>query len=129
MRTVFSDWRVWLGGLLSWALPFFGSFPFYDPATGLMIPLTLFKSIMIVFGALCGTALLVWVFRARRPDLAGAIAIGCLWLAINWGFDVVALLPMSGMAITTWFTDIGLRYLTIPIIATGMGLVAGKVAQ
>ena len=126
MQAVIGDWRVWLGGVLSWVLPFIGSFPFYDPVSGLMIPLIMFKSIMIVFGSLVGTALLVWVFRKGKPTLAGAIAIGCLWLVINWGLDLVALLPMSGMDIGTWFTDIGLRYLTIPIMATGMGLVAGK---
>ncbi|MBU1176507.1 MAG: hypothetical protein KKH72_13970 [Alphaproteobacteria bacterium] len=126
MQAVFTSWKVWVAGLLSWAIPFFGSFPFYDPVTGLMIPLIFFKSIMVVFGALCGTALLVWVFRALRPSLAIAVTVGCLWLGINWALDVVALLPMAGMEIGTWFTDIGLRYLTIPIIATGMGFVANR---
>ncbi len=35
--------------------------------------------------------------------------------------DLAVLLPMSGMAIVPYFTDIGLRYLIIPIITVGMG--------
>lgn len=126
MQAVFTSWRVWLGGVLSWAIPFFGSFPFYDPVEGLMVPLIVFKSIMVVLGALCGTALLVWVFRSLRPALGAAIVLGCLWLGINWLLDIVALVPMAGMDLGTWFVEIGLRYLTIPIIATGMGMVAAR---
>lgn len=121
---IISSWKVWVGGLASWLIPFFGSFPFYDPQTGLMVPLILFKSIMVVLGALSGTLLLVWVFRAVRPTFLGALVIGFVWLGINWALDLAALLPMSGMDPGTWFTDIGLRYFTIPIIAGGMGLVA-----
>ena len=124
MQAVFTNWRVWLGGVLSWVIPFFGSFPFYDPVEGLMVPLIVFKSIMVVLGALSGTALLVWVFRALKPALGAAIVIGCLWLGINWLLDIVALVPMAGMDIGTWFVEIGLRYLTIPIIAAGMGMVS-----
>ena len=126
MRKIFVSWKIWVAGLLSWAIPFVASFPFYDPQQGLMIPLILFKSIMIVVGTLSGTLLLVWMFRALAPALTGALAIGLLWLSINWALDIAVLVPMSGTDIGTWFTDIGLRYLTIPIIAGGMGLVANR---
>lgn len=126
MQKIVLSWKVWGAGLLSWAIPFFGSFPFYDPREGLMIPLILFKSIMVVLGALAGTALLVWVFRSLRPSVTMALAVGLLWMGLNWILDIAALLPMSGMDFGTWFTDVGIRYLTIPIIAGGMGLVANR---
>ncbi len=123
MRTIFTNWRVSVFGLLSWLVPFLASFVFFSPDTGLVIPLILFKSIMIVVGTLTGVALLVWVFRSVPPSLMSGVVIGAYWLVINWVLDLAVLVPMSGDDIPTWFGDIGLRYLSILIIATGMGLV------
>ena len=126
MGSVLRNWRVSVFGLLSWLVPFLASIPFYSPQQGLMIPLILFKSIMIVIGTLVGVALLVWVFRSVRPTLASGLVIGLYWLLINWALDIVVLVPMAGSDIGTWFGDIGLRYLSILFIAVGMGLVAGR---
>ena len=127
MAAIFRNWRTSVLGLLSWAIPFFGSFPFFDPDQGLLIPLILFKSIMVVLGTLVGVALLVWLFRTLKPSLFSGLVVGLYWLAINWALDVLVLVPMTGSDIGTWFTEIGLRYLSIPIIAIGMGLIADRV--
>lgn len=129
LRPILADWRTHIAGLLSWAVPFFGSFPFFSPETGLIVPLLLFKSIMVVLGALTGVLLLVWVFRRIEPTLISGLVIGVYWLAINWILDIAVLIPMSGSTFDAWFTEIGLRYLTLPIIAVGMGWVANRRAQ
>lgn len=126
MQNPLLNWRVSVAGFLSWAIPFFGSFVFFDPNQGLMIPVIVFKSIMIVIGTLAGTALLVWVFRFVRPTLMSGIAIGIYWLILNWGLDIIVLVPMSGESVGTWFVETGMRYLSIAIIAIGMGLVASQ---
>jgi len=113
-----------LFGFLSWLIPFLASIPFYSSRGVLIVDVFLFKSIMIVVGSLVGTLLMVWLFlRIREGYLREGILIGFSWLAINWVLDWLVLLPMSGMDVSTYFSQIGIRYLVIPIIAVSMGFV------
>ena len=113
-----------LFGFLSWLIPFLVSIPFYSLQGVLLVDVFLFKSIMIVVGALVGTILMVVLFlRTREGYLREGILIGFSWLVINWVMDGLVLLPMSGMDVATYFSQIGTRYLVIPIIAIGMGFV------
>jgi hypothetical protein len=126
MQRIFMNWRVTVAGLLSWLVPFLASFPFFSPDQGLLVPLPLFKSLMVVIGSGVGLALFVWIFR-RIPIIRGAgLAIGLYWLLINWVLDIAILVPMSGSDIGTWFTDIGLRYLVIPMMGVALCLVATR---
>jgi hypothetical protein len=113
-------------GVASWALPFLAAFAFYDSTGALAAPQPLFKSAMVVIGALFGTGLLVLAFRWGKPSFASGLALGLLWLAINLALDIAVLLPMSGMAMGDYLVDIGLRYLTLPIVAAGMGAVGAR---
>jgi hypothetical protein len=113
-----------LFGFLSWLIPFLVSIPFYSTRGGLLVDVFFFKSIMIVVGSLVGTVLMVWLFlRIREGYLREGILIGFSWLVINWVMDGLVLLPMSGMDVSTYFSQIGIRYLVIPIIAVSMGFV------
>jgi hypothetical protein len=58
----------------------------------------------------------------------GALLDG-VWLRINRALDAVVLLPLSGMEAGTYMAQIGLRYLTIPIIAVGIGYAAAQAVQ
>ena len=113
-----------LFGFLSWLIPFLASIPFYSMQGGLLVDVFLFKSIMIVVGSLVGTVLMVVLFlRIHESYLREGILIGFSWLLINWVLDALVLVPMSGMNAATYFSQIGIRYLVIPIIAIGMGFV------
>ena len=113
-----------LFGFLSWLIPFLASIPFYSSQGVLRVDVFLFKSVMIVVGSVVGTVLMVWLFlRIREGYLREGILIGFSWLAINWVLDWLVLLPMSGMDISTYFSQIGIRYLVIPVIAVSMGFV------
>ena len=48
---------------------------------------------------------------------------------INWVFDGLVLLPMSGMDASTYFAQIGIRYLVIPVISVSMGFVLERANQ
>lgn len=120
--------RILIYGVLSWLLPFAAAFGFYDPDGTLAVPLPLFKSAMVVIGGAVGSVLLVLTFRRVGPSTGLGLGIGLLWLAINWGLDLLVLLPMSGMTAADHAVDIGLRYLLLPIIATGMGAAAARAA-
>lgn len=67
------------------------------------MPLPLFKSIMVVFGTLVAIFLLTRLFRRVPLSQASALLVGVIWLAINWGLDLLILLPMSGMSTTDYF--------------------------
>ena len=116
--------RILLLGLLSWFLPFALSFLFFDQTGQLFVPRMLFKSLMVVAGGGIGVGLLVVAFRYIDASLRSGLIIGCYWLGLNLLFDLLILVPMSGMAVGEYFYDIGLRYLLLPIIATAMGVVA-----
>jgi len=108
-------------GILTWLIPFLGAFPFYSPEKGLLIDLFLFKTIMIVLGAFVGTIFLVLYFKEIKKNyIKAGIIVGLAWLLINWGLDLIFLLPMSQMPVGQYFTEIGLRYLSLPIFSLGI---------
>ncbi|MFC1598651.1 hypothetical protein ACFL2U_01395 [Patescibacteria group bacterium] len=114
-------------GILTWLIPFLGSFPFYSPEQGLLIDIFLFKTIMIVLGGLVATIFLVLIFKNITKDyLKAGLIIGLVWLLINWGLDLLILLPMADMPIGQYFTEIGLRYLVLPIYTLGIAYLLAK---
>lgn len=114
-------------GIASWLVPFAVSIVFFDQSGQLTIPQPLFKSIMVVVGGGVGTWLLLQAFSQFKPSARSGFLIGCLWLAINWTLDIAILVPMGKMTIAGYFSDIGLRYLLLPVIATAMGIMADRV--
>ncbi len=109
-------------GVIIWLVPFVLSFLFYRPDGTLVIDIFFFKTIMIVAGSLIGVCMAVKYFRQVKKDYLNAgITIGLAWFLISIVLDLAVLVPMSGMAIVPYFTEIGLRYLIIPIITVGMG--------
>ncbi len=124
LQALYIDRRTTMLGLISWAVPLLISFLFFDRSGQLVVPQALFKSIMIVvFGGL-GAALLVAAFRRHRPALRSGILIGCYWLFLNLALDLIILLPLTGMGLTDYVFDIGLRYLLIPVMGAAMGAAA-----
>ncbi len=114
-------------GFLSWLIPFVFSFLFYSGEGELSVDVFLFKSIMIVVGSATGAALLVFYFRDVRADhFREGVVVGLVVFALNVLLDFIVLLPMSGMGVETYFAQIGLRYLIIPIMSAAIGYVAGR---
>tara|TARA_Y100000310_G_scaffold1902_1_gene2393 strand:- start:7923 stop:8294 length:372 start_codon:yes stop_codon:yes gene_type:complete len=118
--------RALVFGFLSWLIPFAASFLFYSKE-GLTIDIFLFKSIMIVVGSISGAFLLVLYIKKLNKDIFREAAIvGLLWFGMNIMLDSIILLPMSKMAFGTYFMQIGLRYLVIPVMSISMGTVARR---
>jgi hypothetical protein len=119
--------KLILFGLLTWIIPFAISFFFYSKDGQPLINIFLFKSIMILVGAVVGVLLLVLYFKDLKKDFfKEGIIVGAAWFAINAALDIVILIPISGMSIGVWFQQIGLRYLIIPIISISMGYVKNQ---
>jgi hypothetical protein len=117
--------RILLYGVLTWLVPFLFSIPFYSSTGALLIDQQLFKSIMIIIGSLTGAVLIVQVFRNTNWNYqtTGYIS-GFTWLVINWGLDLLILVPMSGLDLPSYVAQIGLRYLLIPVMTIMAGFVA-----
>ena len=126
MRAAF-NLRTTLLGLASWFIPFAVSVAFFDRTGQLLIAQPLFKSIMVIVGGVSGAGLLVAAFRRIDASPASGLALGCYWLAINLVLDLAVLVALMNMPLVLYLTDIGLRYLLIPVISTSMGLVAARV--
>ncbi|MBI3352759.1 MAG: hypothetical protein HY036_09290 [Nitrospirae bacterium] len=116
--------KIALFGFLTWLVPFVVSFFFFMPDHTLAIDEGLFKSIMIVIGSLTGAVLLVLYFKNVSSDyLRHGVIVGLIWLAINLALDFLILMPMSHMAVSVYLSQIGLRYLTIPIMTIVVGYI------
>jgi hypothetical protein len=78
---------------------------------------------MVVVGAAAGVTLSIAYFGPVKKDFFGVgVVIGVVWLIISMGLDLI--MVSSGffkMSYAQYFTDIGLRYLSIPIYTAGMG--------
>ena len=122
MQDVVTRRTTWLG-LVSWLGPFIVSFLFVDQTGQFVIPQPLFKSLMVVFFGGVGAVLLVVAFQRVLPSLRNGLWLGLYWLAINLALDLLILVPLIGMPLVTYFYDIGLRYLLIPIMSTAIGAV------
>ena len=111
-------------GFLTWLIPFVASFFFYSKEGGLTIDIFLFKSIMIVVGSISAAILLVYYFKKVNTSyFKEGLIVGLTWLSINILLDLLILIPMSGMSIADYFTQIGIRYIVIPVMSIMVGTV------
>lgn len=114
-------------GLLTWLIPFAIAIPFYSKGGALVIDIFLFKSIMIIVGSLVGLPLIVSYFkRVNKAFLREGILIGSIWLVMNWVFDFIFFVLVTKMDIGTYFVQVGIRYLTIPIYSIAIGALLKK---
>ncbi len=109
-------------GFLSWLIPFVSSLFFYTKEGVLTIDVFLFKSIMIVVGSITAGFLLVSYFKNINLNYyKEGIVVGCTWFIINILLDLLILVQMSGMSVTDYFSQIGLRYIVIPVMTVTIG--------
>ena len=115
--------KIILFGLVIWFIPVLVGFLFVDQEGNFIISETFFKSIMIVIGSLVGVILAVKYFKGIKANfMKEGIILGIVWLIINWIIDLIMVsIGFFPMTIGKYFTDIGLRYLNIPIYTIGLG--------
>ncbi|MCK4327077.1 MAG: hypothetical protein KAW41_01225 [Candidatus Diapherotrites archaeon] len=120
--------NIVLYGLVLWLVPFLVGFLFVDASGNFLIPQTFFKTIMVVAGLLVGVILAVKYFRTVKKNFVNeGLLLGATWLVISLAIDLV--LVYAGffpMTVAQYFTDIGLRYLAMPIYTIGMGYALKK---
>lgn len=117
--------KIVLFGFILWLVPFLTGFLFFDPSGNFLIPETFFKTIMVVEGALVGVVLAVRYFKDIEADyVREGVILGGVWLVINLCIDLLFVFAgFFPMSVVQYFTDIGLRYLSMPIYTIGIGYV------
>lgn len=109
-------------GFLVWLIPFVTGFFFYTREGTLTIDRYFFKTIMIAVGSISAAVLLISYFKNIDAEyLKEGILVGVIWFGISILLDVLILIPMSGMSISNYFTQIGLGYLAIPAMSLAVG--------
>lgn len=122
-----ASWRRILGlGLVAWLAPFvvaFMAFPFRESAR------PLFESIMAV--AVTSTAVILGLLylrkRQNRSVLEGLL-IGLIWFVMCVLIDTPLMLLGGPMKMTfgAYLADIGLTYVSIPVVTLGLAAVRAR---
>ena len=114
--------RLSLLGLMTWIVPFVAAFFFMDKSGTLSIDVFFFKTIMILVGGITGALAIILYFKKEDAAfLKHGFLAGVVWFILNVGLDLIVLIPMSKMPIPEYFTQIGLRYLMIPMMTILVG--------
>ena len=122
MKKMSKHIRNILYGFLAWLIPFVTSIFFYTREGVLTIDVFLFKTIMIIVGSTSAAFLLISYFKKIDTRyLKEGIIVGLTWFGINILLDLLVLIPMSGMSVADYFTQIGLRYLVMPVMSIMVG--------
>lgn len=119
--------RIVTGAIL-WAVPYAAAIPLLplmrrDPMS--------FKAIMVLIGSLLGALIsIVYFMRVRERYLRESLLLAATWLVLNWGLDLIALVPFSGQSIPQYVTQLGIEYIGLmsPVVAIGY-LLEKKAAQ
>lgn len=114
-RALLSGCAIWLIGFVS----AFALFPVREAAR------PLFESIMPVVLAVATVFFAHRCFKATRGSFTRhGFLLGVLWMGISVLVDLPLMLSPSPMQMTLaeYVGDIGVTYLLIPVITTGMGL-------
>lgn len=116
-----TSWRRAIGlGLLVWLVPFMVAFAVFPLKESWR---SLFESIMPVTLAVV-VVLSTLLYRRKSPtwSVCEARRLGIVWLVISAAIDLPLMLsPPISYTLTEYLADVGLTYLMIPIITTGMG--------
>jgi hypothetical protein len=113
-------------GLLNWLLPFAISFVVFPLKANNYY---LFESLMTVIVVFAAVLFAYHYFRKVETNyIREGVLLGFLWLAINLFIDLVLFLPKSPMQMpfALYMSQIGIKYLTIPIITIGCGYLKNK---
>ncbi|MBU0527298.1 hypothetical protein KKE92_02365 [Candidatus Micrarchaeota archaeon] len=117
--------KIALFGFLLWLVPFLTGFLFVDMEGNFTVDEIFFKSIMIIVGSFTSVVLAINYFKDVKKDyVKEGTVVGVIWLIINLGIDLFFV--SSGffqMTVVEYFTDIGIRYLAIPIYTIGIGFI------
>lgn len=117
--------KIALFGFLLWLVPFLTGFLFVDMEGNFTVDEIFFKSIMIIVGSLTSVVLAIKYFKDVKKDyVSEGIVLGITWMVISLSIDLLFVFGgFFPMTVEKYFTDIGIRYLAMPIYTIGIGFI------
>jgi hypothetical protein len=112
--------KIALFGFLTWLIPFIVAFLIFQLKSSYR---PLFESIMAVVVTASAVLFAILYFRKLISGfLREGILTGVIWFIINIILDLMLFMegPMK-MSFSDYMMDIGLTYLIIPVVTTGLG--------
>lgn len=110
--------RIGLGVIL-WAIPYGAAIPMLGLAHDKPLQ---FKAFEVSIACVTAAVLIVVYFKGvEKRFLREAVLAAATWAVVNWGLDLVALLPFTHQSLQQYFLEIGIEYLASGalVIATG----------
>ncbi len=108
-------------GFFDWLLPFAVSFVILSLRKNNYY---LFESLMVVVVVFAVVWFATRYFKKVESSFVReGVLLGLLWLVINLAIDLILFLPKSPMQmpLSLYMSQIGIKYLSIPIITIGFG--------
>jgi len=119
--------RTAIFGVIVWLIPFASGFFVIDQSGNFTVDIFIAKSMFLLIGNLVGAVLIFVLFSSIKGRyIASGVAIGVIWMIINWLLDILVLLRLSGDTISAWFGSVGVRYFSMLIMAVLVGAIARK---
>jgi uncharacterized membrane protein YidH (DUF202 family) len=117
------DYLKLLGfGFILWIVPFLISFLFYSPQGVLLTSEGMFKSVMTVTGTLVAVVLILkYMNNFTINYLKEATTVAAVWFLMSVILDLLILVPFAKMDLVSYFSNIALGYISIPIICLFAG--------
>ncbi|MFA6269524.1 MAG: hypothetical protein WC652_06925, partial [archaeon] len=113
-------------GFILWLIPFLISFLFFDMQGKLTASAGLFNSVMsVVIIIVMAVLLLKYTKKISVNYLQESINAGIVWFLMSIILDILILVPMAKIDLGIYFTDIGLGYVVILVVA----FFAGKLLE
>jgi len=113
--------KAFLFGFLAWLLPFIISFVIFPIRKSNYY---LFESVITVVFIFFAVWFAFMYFRnMETSSVREGFLLGALWFAIGIALDLSLFLPKSPMqmSLSLYMSQIGIKYLCIPIITAGFG--------
>jgi hypothetical protein len=112
--------RIWVYGLFIWIIGMAVATALW-PLHASRLPL--FKSLLVVTMTAAGMFFTVRVFDSVRSGyIRTGFRAGLVWTVLNWALDAVVLVGLLKTPAGMYVMDVGLRYLAIPVITIGCGI-------
>jgi hypothetical protein len=116
--------RIWMYGVLIWIIGMAVATALW-PLHASRLPL--FKSLLVVTMTAVGMFFTVRVLDSVPSGfLKAGIRAGLVWTILNWMLDLIVLVGLMKTPAGMYVMDVGLRYLAIPIMTVGCGVLLEK---
>jgi hypothetical protein len=87
----------------------------------------LFKSIMVVSGAIVGMSLLAYYFKKVKTNyIREGVVVGVIWFVVNIVLDLIVLVGMLKTPLIEYLISPGVGYLCMPAMSIGVGFILSR---